>query len=342
MRATPVSPDLKEIGVGWRETLAASAGLTLVVAVALNEQLRDFYRVPDLGEPLFSMWRLAWVAHLSLLAALRLLHTGRVRYLVLMAAALGAQWYSSMYYGVFLTIYAAVFIGVLAVARRDGWRRLALASCGLLLGTVLALPLATACKSTEAVRGRRIGDVVSLYSARPIDYLQPSTRSFWYRDVHVVKREPERELFTNVAPAALALVGIVPPFNAARLALAAAGLVAFDGSLGMNGHWYPIAYEHVGVFQSMRVPARFAILVGLSLSLLAGAGAARLLSPLKRSAVSHFALGLMTAIAVVEALPQLDLRPVWKEPPPLYWGAWWQRCGSSARVPDSSSGGHVW
>lgn len=52
MRATPVSPDLKEISVGWRETLAASAGLTLVVAVALNEQLRDFYRVPDLGEPL--------------------------------------------------------------------------------------------------------------------------------------------------------------------------------------------------------------------------------------------------------------------------------------------------
>ena len=40
---------------------------------------------------------------LTLLAALRLLATGRRRYFVYLMLAAAAQWYSSMYYGVFLT-----------------------------------------------------------------------------------------------------------------------------------------------------------------------------------------------------------------------------------------------
>ena len=40
---------------------------------------------------------------LTLLAALRLLSTGAPRYFVYLALAAAAQWYSSMYYGVFLT-----------------------------------------------------------------------------------------------------------------------------------------------------------------------------------------------------------------------------------------------
>ena len=37
--------------------------LSVATAVMLRAQLRAYTSVPDLGDPLFSMWRLAWVAH---------------------------------------------------------------------------------------------------------------------------------------------------------------------------------------------------------------------------------------------------------------------------------------
>ena len=94
---------------------------------------------------------------------------------------------------------------------------------------------------------------------------------------------PERELFTNIAPLALAASGVLGlPMPAHRFASLAAGLVAFDGSLGMNGLWYPHAYERIGAFKSMRVPARFAALVTLTLALLAAAGAANIIAATRR------------------------------------------------------------
>jgi hypothetical protein len=408
-----------------REMLMAAAGVAAVVSIVLFQQLRDFYGVPDRGDPLFSMWRMAWVAHqivadprhlfdanifypqpasltfsdsmllpsllaapfiwlgapvavtynaflilsfvvsgvalyvlarglgflphaawigalvfallpfrfehyshlelqflqcmpVALLAAHQLLATGRLRFAALLTATLAAQWYFSMYYGVFLTIYTGVFTGVLAAAWRAGWRRTVLGLTCLLLGVALALPLARVYKTTEADRGRRSVGTVSLFSARPIDYLQPNTRSFWYHDVHVVKREWERELFPNAVPVVLAAIGAWPPVSAARLAVMAAGLVAFDGSLGFNGRWYPVAYRHLGAMQSVRVPARFAVLVGLTLAVLAAAGVDRLVRRLPSSAGRYLLAGCIAAAIAVEAMPRLSLRPIWESPPSLY------------------------
>ncbi|HET7217705.1 MAG TPA: hypothetical protein VFJ02_06635 [Vicinamibacterales bacterium] len=47
----------------WRRRLVALAGLTGVAAVLLFPQLRQLYSVPDLGDPLFSIWRVGWVFH---------------------------------------------------------------------------------------------------------------------------------------------------------------------------------------------------------------------------------------------------------------------------------------
>ena len=47
----------------WREWLLAFAVMVLATAALLREQIVAFTSVPDLGDPLFSMWRLAWVAH---------------------------------------------------------------------------------------------------------------------------------------------------------------------------------------------------------------------------------------------------------------------------------------
>ena len=38
-------------------------GLTLLTLAAFQQQVRDLYAVPDRGDPLFSIWRMAWVRH---------------------------------------------------------------------------------------------------------------------------------------------------------------------------------------------------------------------------------------------------------------------------------------
>ena len=40
-----------------------SLGLLGVTATVLHQQVADFHAVPDRGDPLFSMWRMAWVRH---------------------------------------------------------------------------------------------------------------------------------------------------------------------------------------------------------------------------------------------------------------------------------------
>src|SRR6478735_8283622 len=47
---------------GGRAVLA-SVGIGLAVAVVLHDQIYHLDRIPDLGDPLFSTWRVAWVNH---------------------------------------------------------------------------------------------------------------------------------------------------------------------------------------------------------------------------------------------------------------------------------------
>jgi hypothetical protein len=47
----------------WRRTAFASLGIALALAILLHDQLLHMFSVPDLGDPLFSMWRIGWVTH---------------------------------------------------------------------------------------------------------------------------------------------------------------------------------------------------------------------------------------------------------------------------------------
>lgn len=410
---------------GWREVLVVLLGLTAAVVVVFHEQYADLYGVPDFGDPLFSMWRMAWVSHqvlidprhlfdanifypakatltysdsmilpaltaapllwfgmhpalaytilfqsgfilsgvatyvlaraigfgqgaawiaalvfclypyridhyshlelqmaqwmpLAALAAHRTLSSGHPRYVVYQALAVAAQWYSSMYYGLFLMFYLAAFIGILGIAWRPGWRRMAYAMAGLVLGAALAIPLARAYARSEPERGTRPVDVIQHYSARPIDYLQPNKRNAWYKSVAVTRRVAERELFPGVMPLVLAAAGSVPPLSATRLAFLGAGLVAFDGSLGFNGHWYRLAHGLLSPLKSMRVPARFAILVGLTLAILSASAVERALRGISSAWARRVVVAALAAGIVIEQLPVLRLRPVWRQPPSIY------------------------
>ena len=59
--ADQFAPLLRE-GLGRRRVIVFVA-MSVVTAVMLQAQLRQMYSVPDLGDPLFSIWRIGWVYH---------------------------------------------------------------------------------------------------------------------------------------------------------------------------------------------------------------------------------------------------------------------------------------
>jgi hypothetical protein len=120
-----------------------------------------------------------------------------------------------------------------------------------------------------------------------------------------------------LSPLILSGAGLLPPIGTSRLAALAGLFVAFDGSLGFNGLLYPALYEWFPPIRGLRVPARFSILVGLSLAILSGFGARRILRrhPGTRG---HIVFGLLVVAVMVDFQPILRLRPVWHSPPPVY------------------------
>ena len=293
-----ILPALAAAPLAWADVHPVVAYNGVLLAAFILSGLSAYVLVRGLGYGRASAWitavtftlcpfRLNHLSHLELqmtmwmpvvlLAVHRILREGQRRYAVVLALALAAQWYSSMYYGLFLAVYAAVFGAVLAGAWKVPGVRVAYAAAGVCLAAMLVWPLARAYIVSAPARGLRQSESVAEFSALPSDYLRPGVvnptyRAFLPRVVHA-----ERALFPGVVPLALAAAGAWPPLTATRTAFIAAGVVAFDGSLGVHGVFYPALYRFAWPFQSVRVPARFGILVGLTIAALAGAGAGRFL-----------------------------------------------------------------
>ena len=256
---------------------------------------------------------------LALLAIHRFLATARLRYAVAGALCVAAQLYSSMYYAVFFVLYATVVIGVLLLSVRPAWRRmLAPIAVASVVGIALAMPIVRAYSASTKIKGERRIDEIEIFSAEPADYLRAHARSALYGNHSLPGRQPERALFPGVVPVALAAVGVAPPIGLARIAYSAGLLLAFDGSLGINGVSYPYLYKWFMPIRGLRVPARFSVLVALSLAVLSGYGARRLLDRSRTAVARRLTFAGLIVAAVANPWPVLDLRPVWPEPPPVY------------------------
>ena len=409
-----------------RRAAAACAGLCAVAAVLLFPQLRRMDSVPDLGDPLLSMWRAGWVleqlkgdprhlfdanifypepltltysdsmllpgltvapllaagvhpvlaynlllisgfvlsgfaayllverltgsaragfvagivfgfypyhfehySHLELqmmqwmpvglLALHRFIRTPGWGSAAVFALCAAAQLYSSMYYGVFFALYAIPIAIVLIVVRRPPIGRVLLfGGAAAMLALALALPLIRAYSESMKTKGERSRPEVAAYSATPADYLRAHSRSALYGTRMLPGRQPERALFPGVFPIAAAAIGLVPPLGVTRLAYLTGLVVAFDGSLGFNGLSYPRLYEWFSPIRGLRVPARFSVLVALSLAVLSGFGAKRLLAAPRSATGQHIVFAGLIATGVVNVWPNLPLVPVWPEPPPVY------------------------
>jgi hypothetical protein len=213
-------------------------------------------------------------------------------------------------------LYAFAVGAVLCRSRRVSWHRLlrpvvVAGAFGILLGLPLARPYIAA----QARKGPRDIPAVRFFSARASDYLRAHERSARYGP-YLSGGKPERALFPGVTPLVFTSAALMP-LGATRLAYLAGLVVAFDGSLGMNGLVYPYLYDWFLPVRGLRVPARFSVLVGLSLAVLAGFGTRRLLRRHVRWK-GHVLFGALIVLVAADLQPDLGLEPVWREPPAIY------------------------
>lgn len=252
---------------------------------------------------------------LALLGLHRTLARGRLRDGLATGLAFALQTLSSLYYGCFLAVYLVVVGGAAWLGRGRPRRSLGALAAGVVLATVLIAPVAVEYIASRPMMGTREEGTIQFYSAQGPDYLKPTFRSMLYgrwSDGGF----PERALFPRLMPVALTAVALWPPLSAARIAYALGLVLALDGSLGFNGATFTSLHAVLSPFKGLRVPARFSLLAGMTLAILAGYGAARLLERLPRHRVV-LTVAMLT-IVVIEAVPIMPLERVWLEPPAIY------------------------
>ena len=239
-------------------------------------------------------------------------------YALALAIALVAQLYSSMYYAVFFALYATVIGGGLLIVHRPSLRQLLLPLLvSAAVAAIAALPLVRAFVAAEPIKGERGLNEIAAFSAVPSDYLRVSkVNLLWRRALRPPRAE--RALFPGVTPVALAAAGAAPPLGAIPLIYTAALAVSFDESLGLNGLSYPAMHRWLSPFRGLRSPARFAALVALTLAILAGFGARRILAWRPSRVYRDVMFATLIALVMIEAWPSLVLGPVWREPPEMY------------------------
>jgi hypothetical protein len=251
---------------------------------------------------------------LVLLAVHLFFRTLKFRYAVLAALIAVAQLYSSMYLAVLFMWQVLGVLALMMVLERPKLARLLVPGVvAAVVAFAFAWPLARTYSSARL--GERSTSELASYSAEARDYLRPHPRSALWGAGSTPPAE--RALFPGIMAAALAVVGLTRKLGRLRLVYLVALLVAFEISLGVNGHIYPRLYEWFGFMRGMRAPARAGFLFGLALAVLAGFGVQRLVAGRSRAAAASIVAALTIAIAV-DVRPTIDLETVWPSPPPIY------------------------
>ena len=259
---------------------------------------------------------------LCLWALHRTIADARLRDGLLAGFFLTLQTLSSFYYGIFFATYVAVVVPVMLIGagRAKAFRALRPLTAGVALAALLAIPFTIPYFRARHAVGERGVEEIQIYSAEPYNYLAAPYPNVmfgmpsWRQNLG----GPERELFQGIAGPLFVVVAVWPPLSAVRIAYALGFAFAFDASLGFNGYTYSFLHEFAFPYRGLRVPARMAILVGLSLAVLAGFGAARLAALSPRRWLTAAALATLAAGILLEYRATVRLRYLWRSPPPVY------------------------
>lgn len=273
----------------------------------------------------YSHLELHWVMFvpLAVIAALRMLAAPGWKTGLWFGLAVTAQWLASMYIGVMLMSFLVPFVGVMWVAWRvrPSWRLVsALAAAGAVLLPAI-IGLGVPYMQSRAERGERGLEEVWSGSALPGDYADTHIRmssDVWHLWHSREGNRNERELFPGLSTLTLAATGLIPPLTGAAAATIVAGAITFDWSLGFNGLTYDDLYKRSVIHRGMRVPARFSVVVGVALALLAAFGARRVLR-LGRTPAAQSAICAGLAVLVLFDL-RFDprLQPYYGSIPSIY------------------------
>jgi hypothetical protein len=282
---------------------AAVAGTIFAIYPYRFEHYSHLEQVTTIFEPL------------TLLFLHRAIARGRWRDGLATGVSYAAQMYSCMYAALFLAVFMMPLALVLWIRRQRPWAPVRSLALGAGVAAVLIAPLAMQYAANRPTLGERDTEEIRSYSALPADYLDPHPRLRWYSPL-AANGHPERQAFPGLAVLVLAAIGLRRPWGTARLAYVIAGLVACHASLGMNGIPYPVPHQFIGAFRGLRVPARFSILVGLTLSVTAAYAVSVLVT--RWPSRARLIVLLVLVIVVLDLYPRLELRPLWERPPSIY------------------------
>ncbi len=232
-----------------------------------------------------------------------------------LGAAMAAQAICCGYYGVFVCLMIGFSIFVVAATRRRWtdrryWVAVAIAAA---VAVVLVTPAFLPYVTLQRVGGfrRELNDAVQ-YSANWSDFLASSA----YAHAWMLSRLPEWSdvSFPGFVPLIFGVWGAWTLTRDRRreLLLIYGGLtvLAFWASFGPKAMLYSALYNLVPMFAWLRAPARFGLIVGFGLSVLAGIAIASLLRRVSRP-------GLVTTALVIVAAGELAVPLNMPEAPPV-------------------------
>ena len=239
----------------------------------------------------------------SLLAFHRMADTPTAGRGAALGAAMAAQAIFCGYYGVFVCLMIGFAIFVVAATRRlwtdrQYWVAIAVAA---LVAVALVTPAFLPYVTLQRVGGfrRELKDAVQ-YSASWSDFLASSA----YAHAWMLSRLPEwsEVSFPGFVPLIFGVWGAWTLTRDRRreLLLVYGGMtvLAFWASFGPKAMLYSALYNVVPMFAWLRAPARFGLIVGFGLSVLAGIAIASLLRRVSRP-------GMVTAALVIVAAGEL-------------------------------------
>ena len=307
------------------QLMLAAIVLSMVCAFALARRLTRSDPAAWLAAIIFGLapYRMAHISHLELQwtmwmpLAMLLLHRLIERPTpwrgLLFGAALAAQALSSIYYGVFLACYLGVALIALLPFEKSKGRIAYAAAVAVVPLLLVALLYGPPYSRTRDQVGERRPEEVTAYSAVPGDYLRVPQENVLRGTRNAGPAPDERSLFPGTIAILLAIVAFIPPVSRLSFTYLGLAIVSADLSFGANGLLFPILQDTVSVTASLRAPARFGVLVLLSLSVLAAVGAARLFQRWPKAAPSISVLLTLLCLGEYWSSPigvrELDLRP---------------------------------
>jgi len=260
-----------------------------------------------------------------------------------LGGALAFQVWACAYYAVFVALLTSLLTLAFPLMNRTWkdlryWGAIVLATA---VSAILALPLFAPYLRLQESGFSRTLEESREYSATLPSYAASSTYATgWLVPALFPHAKPYDVLFPGAIALVLGLAAFVyvRGWDARRRQLVwlygGIGLIALWLSFGPAGGLYSVAYR-LPVFNFLRAPSRFGVLVTLALSVLAALSIAHLLRRVRASALIAFALCGITVAEHALVRSSLNVQPVPVIPPAYYFLAT-QPPGAVLEVPPFS------